>query len=121
MSEEQWRVFQSVRSQKPTDASFMEGQQQQQQGEDKMASLFDLIRKWEDNFSKHLQILLDALNHYAATETVVLLSLCARLSTANAGSGYTGRGEYGQGQVDGVGVQNGGGGMEGGDVRMGGV
>ncbi|KAK4678074.1 gamma tubulin complex Spc97/GCP2 subunit Alp4 [Podospora pseudoanserina] len=123
MSEEQWRVFQSVRSQKPTDASFMEGQQQQQQqqGEDKMASLFDLIRKWEDNFSKHLQILLDALNHYAATETVVLLSLCARLSTANAGSGYTGRGGYGQGQVDGVGVQNGGGGMEGGDVRMGGV
>ncbi|KAK4181887.1 putative spindle pole body component alp4 [Triangularia setosa] len=125
MSEEQWRHFQSIRSQKPTDpnSSFSGdggggpekgGGGQQQQG-DKMASLFDLIRKWEDNFSKHLQILLDALNHYAATETVVLLSLCARLSTANAGSEHTGKGgEYGVGEgVGGVQGER--------DARMGGV
>ena len=58
--------------------------------EAKMANLNELIKKWESNFSRHLQILLDALNHYAATETVVLLSLCARLSTANQGTEYAG-------------------------------
>ncbi|PKS08900.1 hypothetical protein jhhlp_003513 [Lomentospora prolificans] len=42
------------------------------------------------NSFSHLQILLDALNHYAATETVVLLSLCARLSAANQGTEYAG-------------------------------
>jgi gamma-tubulin complex component 2 len=48
------------------------------------------MKKYEENFSKHLRILLDALNHYAATETVVLLGLCARLSTANQGTQYSG-------------------------------
>lgn len=48
------------------------------------------MRKYEENFSKHLRILLDALNHYAATETVVLLGLCARLSTANQGTQFSG-------------------------------
>jgi gamma-tubulin complex component 2 len=52
--------------------------------------MLDVIKKFEDNFSRHLQILLDALNHYAATETVVLLGLCARLSTANQGTQYSG-------------------------------
>ena len=56
----------------------------------RIANLFEIIRKWETNFSRHLQILLDALNHYAATETVVLLGLCARLSTANQGTVYAG-------------------------------
>ena len=58
--------------------------------EARIENLFEIIRKWEGNFSRHLQILLDALNHYAATETVVLLSLCARLSTANQGTEYSG-------------------------------
>jgi gamma-tubulin complex component 2 len=48
------------------------------------------LQKYEFNFSKHLQILLDSLNHYAATETVVLLGLCARLSTANQGTQFSG-------------------------------
>jgi len=60
--------------------------------EARLNELFDVIKKWETNFSRHLQILLDALNHYAATETVALLSLCARLSTANQGTEYAGRG-----------------------------
>lgn len=58
----------------------------------RVSYLSETIEKWENNFSRHLQILLDALNHYAATETVVLLSLCARLSTANQGTEYAGRG-----------------------------
>lgn len=57
---------------------------------EKLERMFEIIKKYEDNFSRHLQILLDALNHYAATETVVLLGLCARLSTANQGTEYSG-------------------------------
>lgn len=47
--------------------------------------LMDNLQRFEDNFSRHLKILLDALNYLAATETVVFLSLCARLSMANEG------------------------------------
>jgi len=104
MTDEQWKHFQSVRSQKPTsnpavnDASYIDGDSTAggkpavSGGPDsaRIAELFDVIKKWESNFSRHLQILLDALNHYAATETVVLLSLCARLSTANQGTEYAG-------------------------------
>ena len=48
----------------------------------RLPKLNDILGKYEENFSRHLKILLDALNYYAATETVVLLGLCARLSTA---------------------------------------
>ncbi|KAL2200414.1 Spc98 family-domain-containing protein [Corynascus similis CBS 632.67] len=114
MTPDQWRHFQSIRTQKTTHHSQTTQSQSQNQdpnsstlqpadatssggagtGDARIAELFDVIRKWETNFSRHLQILLDALNHYAATETVVLLSLCARLSTANQGTEYAGmRGE----------------------------
>ncbi|KAK4193942.1 spindle pole body component alp4 [Podospora australis] len=99
MTEDQWRHFQTIRtssssSQKSSadanaNTSFDGGGASiGGSGDARIAELFDVIRKWEINFSRHLQILLDALNHYAATETVVLLSLCARLSTANQGSEY---------------------------------
>ena len=52
----------------------------------RLAKLNDVLTKYEDNFGRHLRILLDALNYYAATETVVLLGLCARLSTASEGT-----------------------------------
>jgi gamma-tubulin complex component 2 len=55
-----------------------------------MAKLNENLAKYEHNFSRHLKILLDALNYFAATETVVLLSLCARLQmaqTSNENSG----------------------------------
>lgn len=57
----------------------------------RLDKLGDNVAKYEENFSRHLKILLDALNYYAATETVVLLGLCARLSTASneADSGGT--------------------------------
>jgi gamma-tubulin complex component 2 len=58
--------------------------------EERLGKMLEVIDKYEVHFSRHLQILLDALNHYAATETVVLLGLCARLSTANQGTKYSG-------------------------------
>ncbi|KAI9839293.1 MAG: hypothetical protein M1819_003288 [Sarea resinae] len=61
----------------------------------RLDKLVDILQKYEDNFSRHLKILLDALNYYAATETVVLLGLCARLSTANEGTGGGGGGVAG--------------------------
>lgn len=48
----------------------------------KVDKMTDVLKRYEENFSRHLNILLDTLNYLAATETVVLLSLCARLSTA---------------------------------------
>jgi gamma-tubulin complex component 2 len=124
MTADQWRHFQSIRAQKTQQQQQQtQGQGQQSQNQDpnssalhpttdgttttsgggggdeaRIAELFDVMRKWETNFSRHLQILLDALNHYAATETVVLLSLCARLSTANQGTDYAGM----RGEEDGV-------------------
>ena len=50
-----------------------------------MAKLNENLGKYEYNFGRHLKILLDALNYFAATETVVLLSLCARLQMAQSG------------------------------------
>jgi gamma-tubulin complex component 2 len=51
--------------------------------------MYDMLAKYEDNFTRHLKILLDTLNYLAATETVVFLSLCARLTSAGEGlSGF---------------------------------
>ncbi|KAF3360901.1 hypothetical protein VdG1_04766 [Verticillium dahliae VDG1] len=92
MTDDQWKVFQSVRTHKGTsghgDSTSSASSQTDQEA--RVNNLFEIMKKWEGNFSRHLQILLDALNHYAATETVVLLSLCARLSTANQGTEYAG-------------------------------
>ena len=84
MTTDQWKRFQA------TTAS-----RQQQQQHDvstpgdagaRVNNLSEIIRKWESNFGRHMKILSDSLNHYAATETVVLLSLCARLSMVNQGT-----------------------------------
>lgn len=98
MTSDQWRHFQTIRTQKsfssqqdPNSSLPTAAAGAADSADDaRIAELFDVMRKWETNFSRHLQILLDALNHYAATETVVLLSLCARLSTANQGTEYAG-------------------------------
>lgn len=52
---------------------------------------------YETTFSRHLKILLDALNYLAATETAVFLGLCARLSTAREGVGAGGEAGRGDG------------------------
>ena len=90
MTDDHWRVFLSVKGQRQSSSNSDTSKGDLQDGEARLGNLVELIRKWEYNFSRHLQILLDALNHYAATETVVLLSLCARLSTANQGTEYAG-------------------------------
>lgn len=46
------------------------------------------LKKFELNFGRHMHILLDELNHFAATETVVLLGLCARLSNIHQGTEF---------------------------------
>ena len=94
MTQDQWKQFLAVKGQRAggghgdsaSSAAGAGGKDAAKDESARVAELFDVIRKWETNFSRHLQILLDALNHYAATETVVLLSLCARLSTANQGT-----------------------------------
>lgn len=84
MDDKEWVRYQRERSTKvvepgsSTASSTSEGS--------KIEKIHDTVKKYEFHFSRHLQILLDSLNHYAATETVVLLGLCARLSTANQGS-----------------------------------
>ncbi|KAK4580425.1 gamma tubulin complex Spc97/GCP2 subunit Alp4 [Recurvomyces mirabilis] len=63
----------------------------------KLDKLFSILHQYEDHFSRHLKILLDALNYLAATETVVFLGLCARLSMAGEGGrgGGAGPSAYG--------------------------
>ena len=78
MNKQQWARFQSDKNRHEdpmysatrTDGARLEKMQ-------------DLMRKCEINFSRNLKVLIDTLNDYAATETVVLLGLCARLSTVN--------------------------------------
>ena len=82
MNKQHWNRYQAEKNQRHGDSTSSTAPP---------APLTDAARAEKlDNFSRHLQILLDALNHYAATETVVLLGLCARLSTANQGTQYSG-------------------------------
>jgi gamma-tubulin complex component 2 len=53
----------------------------------KLDNLTDMLGKYEYNFNHHLRLLLDALDYYAATETVALSRLCAVLGSATEGSG----------------------------------
>ena len=45
----------------------------------KLEKLDLVVSKYEDNFSHHLKVLVDALNYYAATESVALLGLVSNL------------------------------------------
>ncbi|ERT00894.1 hypothetical protein HMPREF1624_02128 [Sporothrix schenckii ATCC 58251] len=93
---EQWKTFQqSVQSARPASdpnnsTTTNNAATDSAPTDEEMRSLVDRLGKYEHLFGRNLQVLLDALNHYAATETVVLLSLCARLSTANQGTEYAG-------------------------------
>ena len=87
MHQQQWDRYQADRAQRHGDNA---PPAEIQPDEGRLEKMNEIINKYEINFSRHLQILLDALNHYAATETVVLLGLCARLATANQGTSYSG-------------------------------
>ncbi|OQE31414.1 hypothetical protein PENSTE_c001G01224 [Penicillium steckii] len=43
--------------------------------------LEDTLKRYEDHFNRHLRILMDSLNYFAATESVVLLKLAHSLSS----------------------------------------
>ena len=45
----------------------------------KMDHLDKVLKKYDENFSHHLKILVDALNYYAAAESVALLGLLSNL------------------------------------------
>ena len=100
MSNEQW-ARNLLERQRHSDLTSSNTSSARPSDEARLEKMIEIINKYEFNFSRHLQILLDALNHYAATETVVLLGLCARLSTANQGTQYSGlrTDEDGGGQV----------------------
>ncbi|KAK2759513.1 hypothetical protein FQN54_002992 [Arachnomyces sp. PD_36] len=49
----------------------------------RLGKLEDTLKRYEDHFGRHLRILLDSLNYFAATESVVLLKLAHSLSTVN--------------------------------------
>ncbi len=87
MSKKQWQRFMDERAARSTDST---SANDKASCAARLEKIDQTLQKYEHNFSKHLQILLDSLNHYAATETVVLLGLCARLSTANQGTAYSG-------------------------------
>ena len=53
----------------------------------RLPKMDDLLGKYEYNFNRHLKIFLDALDYYAATETVALSRLCAQLSMASKDRG----------------------------------
>ncbi|KAI1075042.1 Spc98 family-domain-containing protein [Whalleya microplaca] len=92
MTDEQWKRLMIARAEREKNEknNGNASNSQIRDEEHQIRYLFETLEKYELNFSRHLQILLDALNHYAATETVVLLSLCARLATANQGTEYAG-------------------------------
>jgi gamma-tubulin complex component 2 len=90
MNAQQWKRFQLEKATRNAESNNGNASADGAFDEARLEKMYEIIRKYEFNFSKHLQILLDALNHYAATETVVLLGLCARLSTANQGTQFNG-------------------------------
>lgn len=59
--------------------------------QDAYARINEALGRYEENFNRHIKILLDALDYYAATETVALSRLCAQLSMASE-KGGEGRG-----------------------------
>jgi gamma-tubulin complex component 2 len=90
MSKKQWTRYQEDRSHRNLNSSSSTSSTAPISDAARLEKISETLQKYEFNFSKHLQILLDSLNHYAATETVVLLGLCARLSTANQGTQFSG-------------------------------
>ncbi|KAJ5172803.1 hypothetical protein N7492_005396 [Penicillium capsulatum] len=47
----------------------------------RIAKLEETFKRYEDHFNRHLRILMDSLNYFAATESVVLLKLAHSLSS----------------------------------------
>jgi len=55
------------------------GDDEQPLDTDRMQKLDDALGRYEQNFTHHLRIFANALNYYAATESVALLGLVSNL------------------------------------------
>ncbi|PVH71218.1 hypothetical protein DL98DRAFT_111314 [Cadophora sp. DSE1049] len=86
MHHQQWARFQSEKRQSLTKSTSVGIPTPQ------LEKMVTNLKKFELNFGRHMHILLDELNHFAATETVVLLGLCARLSDIHQGTEFRGPG-----------------------------
>jgi len=72
---------QLARSLQSTDPSLLGGTGESNSPADlgRLEKLDGVLNKYDENFSHHLKILVDALNYYAATESVALLGLVSNL------------------------------------------
>ncbi|KAL3417915.1 spc97 spc98 family protein [Phlyctema vagabunda] len=82
MDHQQWLRFQNDRKQSVTNPTSSGNPTPQ------LEKMVTNLNKFELNFGRHMHILLDELNHFAATETVVLLGLCSRLGDIHQGAEY---------------------------------
>ena len=80
MHDQQWLRFQNGKKQSPTKSTGVTTPQ--------LEKMVANLKKFELNFGRQMHILIDELNHFAATETVVLLGLCARLSDVHQGTEF---------------------------------
>lgn len=95
MHHQQWSRFQRDKRQslaKPTSLDITTPQ---------LEKLVTNLTKFELSFGRNTHILLDELNHFAATETVVLLGLCARLSDVHQSTKFRGPGSKSDDNLDG--------------------
>ena len=71
---------QLARSLQSTDPGLLSGQSDSSTPDlMRLEKLDGVLSKYDENFSHHLKILVDALNYYAATESVALLGLVSNL------------------------------------------
>lgn len=84
MNHQHWSLVQKERKQSSIKASGITAPQ--------LEKLLSNLKKFEISFGRHMYLLIDELNHFAATETVVLLGLCARLSDVHQGGDWRGSG-----------------------------
>ena len=70
---------QLARSLQSTDPGLLSGQSDSDPDLVRLEKLDGVLNKYDENFSHHLKILVDALNYYAATESVALLGLVSNL------------------------------------------
>ena len=60
---------------------------------DHMVTMEDALGKFEENFNRNLELFLDSLDYFAATEDVAFGKLCAGLSMASEKKGAGGEGK----------------------------
>lgn len=94
MQDQQWLRLQNNKKQVSSRSTNMENMTP------RFEKMTTNLKKFEINFGGNMHKLLDELNHFAATETVVLLGLFARLSDIHQVSEFGGSGSRTDDGVD---------------------